>query len=328
MDQKVTAVRCHAWGDPAEVLRVEQVELPPLEPNQVLVQMKAAPVNPADINVIQGKYGFLPRLPAVCGNEGVGVVQEMGSAVKGLELGQQVRPVPGVGSWCEMLVADGERLTPLPPGLTHEQAAVISVNAATAWRMLHDFVELRPGDWVMQNAATSAVGKYIIQLASHLGLRTINVVRRPEAVEELEALGGDVVLTEEVKLSKELKGLGVRPALALNAVSGPSAVNLATCLASRGTLVTYGAMSLKPLRIPNGLLIFRELRLEGFWVTAWYGRATPEQIQDMFLRLVPLFAGGTLGTFIQQRYPLKDAREAVEHALRGGRQGKILLEML
>jgi trans-2-enoyl-CoA reductase len=329
MRPRVTAVRCHEFGDPAEVLRVEQVPLPEVGPGQVRVQMRAAPVNPADINVIQGRYGSLPELPATCGNEGAGVVQQVGPGVTDVAPGQHVRPEPGVGCWCQELVTGAERLIRLPGGLTDEQAAVISVNAATAYRMLRDFVELSPGQWVLQNAATSAVGRYVIQLCRRWGLRSASLVRRQEAVAELEALGADLVLLEGTRLARELPQLtgGQRPRLALNAVGGHSAANLAGALAPGGTLVTYGAMGLKPLTVPNGPLIFGELRLRGFWVTAWYRRSTRAQADAMFAELAPLYADGTLDTFVEARYALQQAPRAVAHARQEGRRGKVLLQI-
>ena len=323
----VSVVRCHRWGDPSEVLVLEQETLPAPGPHQAYVRMKAAPVNPADINVIQGKYGFAPPLPATCGNEGAGEVLELGDRVTGLEVGQLVRPVPGVGTWRQALVADAAQLTPLPAGLTAEQAAVICVNGATAWRMLHDFAHLEPGDWVIQNAATSAVGKYVIQLCGSLGLRTVNVVRRESAAAELSALGADVVLTEEVKLAKSIREItgGAPVKLALNGVGGKSAANLFFALSRGSTLVTYGAMGLQPVSLPNGPLIFSELKLAGFWVTAWYDRATPAQINEMLSELAARFVDGTLDTFIEQRYPLDHIHQAVAHARKQGRRGKVLL---
>ena len=322
-------VRCHQWGDPAEVLELEQLPLPEVGPGQVLVRMKAAPINPADINVIEGKYGFAPPLPACCGNEGAGVVEELGPGVTGLEVGQLVRPVPGVGTWRQALVADADQLTPLPASLEPEQAAVMCVNAATAWRMLHDFASLEPGDWVIQNAATSAVGKYVIQLCRTLDLRTVNVVRRESAAEELRALGADVVLTEEVKLSKKIRELtgGAPVKLGLNGVGGKSAANLFFALGKGGTLVTYGAMGRQPVSLPNGPLIFSELTLAGFWVTAWYERATQPQTDEMLGQLAARFADGALDTFVERRYPLERIHEAMAHARQEGRRGKVLLTL-
>lgn len=318
---------CHEWGDPAEVLRLEQGALPPLEPGQVLVEMKSAPVNPADINTIEGKYGQLPPLPARLGNEGAGLVTRVGSAVQELSPGQLVRPLPGVGAWSEALITTPERLMVLPRELRHDLAAVLCINPGTAWRVLHDFVDLAPGDWIVQNAANSAVGRFVIQLAHHLGLRTVNVVRRQELFEELRGEGADVVVTDQVRLGKEIRDLtgGARARLALNAVGGPSALELAKALEAGGTLVTYGAMGLQPLRIPNGLLIFRELRLAGFWVSAWYERAPAAETTRMLRALGDLLTRGVLRSHVEQTYSIQDIREAVAHARRPGRAGKIML---
>jgi len=325
----VTVACCHEFGDPLEVLRVEQWELAPPGPGQVRVRMLAAPVNPADVNVMQGRYGKQPALPAAVGNEGVGEVVELGPGVDSLERGRWVRPQPGVGTWRQALVVEADRLTPLPGSLTVEQAATVCVNPATAWRMLHDFVRLQPGDWVAQNAATSAVGRAVIQIARHLGLRTLSVVRREEAVAQLQALGGDVVVTEQVNLGRELASLtgGTRPRLALNGVGGPSALNLARALCPGGAHVTYGAMGLAPLSLPAGMLIFSDLRFVGFWVTAWYEQAGRARTDEMLQALARLYAEGKLTTNIEARYPLAQAREALAHALREGRRGKVLLTM-
>jgi trans-2-enoyl-CoA reductase len=321
---------CREWGDPLEVLRLERWELPEPGEGQALVRMLAAPINPADINVIEGRYGKRPSLPAAVGNEGVGVVERLGPGVDRLTVGQQVRPVPGVGTWRGALVAGVEELTPLPSGLAVEQAAMICVNPATAWRVLHDFAALAPGDWVLQNAATSGVGRAVIQIARHLGLHTVNLVRREAVRPELEGLGADVVLVEgQVKLGREIEALtgGARPRLALNGVGGESALELAKALAPGGTHVTYGAMSRRPFTVPAGMLIFSDLRFVGFWVTAWYERADAGETAVMLRALAGLHRSGALGVNVEARYPLARAREALGHALREGRRGKILLEM-
>lgn len=325
MTRFVQAARFHQFGEPDRVLVVEPVELPPPGPGQVLVRMLAASINPADINVMQGKYGLDISLPSFCGNEGAGTVQALGEGVTGPHVGQLVRPKPGVGCWRQELVARAEDLLPLPAGLSPEQAASISVNPATAWRLLEDFAPLQPGDWVAQNAATSAVGRAVIQLCKHRGLRSLNLVRRAEAIPELTALGADQVVLEGQPLDRSLlQGASLK--LALNAVGGDSASGLAKLLGQRGAMVTYGAMARKPLVLSNGPLIFKELSFHGFWVTGWYRRAEPQAVRRMLDGLAALYASGALTTFVEQRYPLERVAEAVAHSRRSGRRGKVLLE--
>lgn len=329
MKNKVTVVCIREVGNPEQVVRVEQWELPPLQPHQVLVEMKAAPINPADLNVLEGKYPFAPPPPCVVGNEGVGVVAECGAAVEDLQVGQPVIAPARVGSWCEAYVAAGSELVALPTGVPLEQAAMLAVNPPTAWRMLHDFVPLNPGDWVIQNAANSGVGRSVIQIARHLGWRTVNVVRRKELIPELQGLGADVVVTDEEQLSNQIRDLtgGAQALLGLNAVGGDSARRMARSLAPHGTLVTYGAMSRQPLQIENGLLIFKDIRFRGFVITQWMRSAGTEQRRELFAELVPLVQKGELHVPAEKKYRLQDARAAVRHASQSGRSGKILFVM-
>ncbi len=326
--KKVRAIVYHEYGDPAEVVRLEDREIPELQPNEVLVEMKAAPINPADLNMIEGKYAIRAELPAVPGLEGAGVVVATGSAVENLKTGALVIPLGAFGTWREAGVVAADKLIVVPPDIAPEQAAMLRVNPPTAWRMLHDFVALKPGDWVLQNAANSGVGVAVIQIAKALGLRTVNVVRRPELIDELKALGGDVVLCDGEELPKEIAELtgGAKILLALNAVGGESALHLANSLARGGTIVTYGAMSRQPLRIPNGLLIFKDLRWRGCWVTRWYQSAMKEERDAMFAQLFPMAQRGLLNSKIERTFSIHEAKAAIQRAQQGSRAGKIVFE--
>jgi trans-2-enoyl-CoA reductase len=205
---------------------------------------------------------------------------------------------------------------------------MLKVNPITAWRMLHDFVPLRSGEWLIQNAANSAAGQCVIQIAKELGYKTVNVVRRAELVEELRALGGDVVLVDGENLRDEVAAATQRAPirLALNAVGGENALRVAKTLASDGTMVTYGAMSLQPLSIPNGMFIFKNLRFTGFWVNKWYDAATPQQRAETFWPLFDMAKRGLLQTKVEKTYPLSEAKAAIAHAMQEKRQGKIVFE--
>lgn len=322
------AARLTAFGQPSESLRVSEIpSLPPGE-GEVLLDMLAAPINPADINVIEGTYGDLPELPATIGNEGVGRVVAVGPGVASLRPGQLVLPMT-FGTWCSQMVAKADAVIPLPEGPDPVQAAMLTVNPATAWRMLHDFADLQPGDWIVQNAANSGVGRSVIQIARALGWKTLNVVRREALAEELLAAGADVVVTEETDLRKSVKSLcgGLRPRLALNAVGGPSALNVANALAPGSPVVTYGAMSKQPVKIPNGLLIFQGLKFQGFWLKRWREKASPEALRQMYAALAELLKSGLLHSPVHRTYPLASVAEAVAEAARDQRSGKVLLDL-
>jgi trans-2-enoyl-CoA reductase len=254
---KVRAIVFHQHGAPADVARVEEIEVPEPGPGEARVRVLAAPINPADLNTIEGIYPIRPVLPGVPGVEGIAAVEAIGVRVDQVCVGDRVLLPHGFGIWRSAGVAKAENLRVVPPGIDTVQAAMLKINPATALRMLRDFEPLAPGDWVLQNAANSAVGRAVIQIAHATGVRTVNVVRRPELVEELRALGADAVLVDGEdlgpKISSATAGTALR--LALNAVGGDSALRLANALAPGGTVVTYGAMSRKPLARILGLAV-------------------------------------------------------------------------
>jgi trans-2-enoyl-CoA reductase len=290
--------------------------------------MSAAPINPADLNSIEGKYPIKAPLPATPGMEGAGIVIEVGSAVRDLAVGAQVILPHSFGTWREMAVIDAAKLVGAPNEIEPIQAAMLKVNPITAWRMVRDFAPLMSGDWLIQNAANSGAGQCVIQIARELGYRTVNVVRRPELVDELRSLGGDVVLVDGENLRDEVAAATERAPirLGLNAVGGENALRVAKCLASDGTMVTYGAMSLQPLSIPNGMLIFKNLRFTGFWVNKWYDSATPAQRAETFAPLFDMAKRGLLRSKVEKTYPLSEAQVAIAHASQNKRAGKIVFE--
>jgi mitochondrial enoyl-[acyl-carrier protein] reductase / trans-2-enoyl-CoA reductase len=328
MNKSISAAVYETHGKPSEVLQLQRRPWPAPAADEVVVAMRAAPINPADLNAIEGKYPVRPPLPATPGFEGSGVVVEIGSTVKDLTTGALVILPHYVGTWREALAVKAQDLVAVPPEIDPVQAAMLKINPITAWRMLHDFVELKHGDWLIQNAANSAAGRAVIQIARDLGYKTVNVVRRPELIEELRQDGGDVVLVDTENLRDEVaEATGRAPIrLALNAVGGENALRVANTLAPEATMVTYGAMSFQPLRIPNGLLIFKNLHFCGFWVNKWYDRATPQQRVETFLPLFEMAKRGVLRTKIEGSYPLEEAKAAVARAAQDKRSGKIIFK--
>jgi trans-2-enoyl-CoA reductase len=328
MNKTFKAAIYETHGNPAEVLRVVEYPWPKPAPDDAVVKVSAAPINPADLNSIEGKYPVRPPLPATPGMEGAGVVVEVGPGVRDLAVGTQVILPHGFGTWREVCAIAANKLVVAPPEIEPVQAAMLKVNPVTAWRMLHDFVPLQPGEWVIQNAANSAAGQCVIQIARELGYKTVNVVRRPELVEELCALGGDVVLVDGDNLRDEVAAATERAPirLALNAVGGENALRVAKTLASDGTMVTYGAMSLQPLCVPNGMFIFKNLRFTGFWVNKWYDDATPEQRAETFAPIFEMAKRGLLQTKVEKTYPLSEAKAAIGHASHDKRSGKIVFQ--
>ena len=324
----INAAVYETHGNPADVLRVESRPWPAPTDGEVIVKMRAAPINPADLNQIEGKYPVRAELPATPGFEGAGIVVELGRDVANIPIGALVILPHNTGTWRDAVAVKADELVIVPAGIHPVHAAMLKINPMTGWRLLHDYVDLARGDWLIQNAANSAAGRAVIQIAHKLGYKTVNVVRRSELVDELRAEGGDVVLVDSENLRHEVQDAIAGPPirLGLNAVGGESALRLANCLAPGSTLVTYGAMSLQPLKIPNGLLIFKDLRFRGIWINKWYDNATPAQRMEAFQHLFEMAKRGLLQTKVEQAYPLTEAKTAVAHAARGQRSGKVIFE--
>jgi mitochondrial enoyl-[acyl-carrier protein] reductase / trans-2-enoyl-CoA reductase len=328
MSKNILAAVYERHGNPADVLDVESRPCPPPGAGEAIVKMRAAPINPADLNQIEGKYPIRAALPATPGFEGAGVVIDIGANVTNIVPGALVILPHNVGTWRDAVTVKADELVVVPAGIEPVYAAMLKINPMTAWRLLHDYVDLEKGDWLIQNAANSAAGRAVVQIAHELGYKTVNVVRRAELIDELHAEGGDVVLVDGENLREEVKAAtnGAPIRLGLNAVGGDSALRLANCLAPESTLVTYGAMSLQPLKIPNGLFIFKDLRFRGIWINKWYDNATKQERMEAFRSLFEMAKRGLLKTKVEKAYPLMEAKAAVTRAAQGKRSGKIIFE--
>ncbi len=319
----------HQTGNPPDVLRLEDHPSRAPGPREVSVRMMFAPVHPADLNFIEGVYGKKPELPAVPGNEGCGRVEAAGAEVHSLVPGDFVIALQPGGCWSELVVADEQRWLKIDDALDPQQAAMLRINPATAWHLLHDFRSLKKGELVAQNAANSAVGRAVIQIARHLGLRTLNFVRRTDVGDELAALGADAVFpddTDGLASAREFAEASP-PRLALNAVGGDSALRLMDLLAPGSAHVTYGAMSRRSLKIPNSYLIFKDLEIRGCWITRKFESATKDEISTIIDSLVRLMHDGKLKLPVDSVFELADWRAAILRAQEGGRSGKVLLRL-
>src|SRR5207244_4192664 len=226
MKKSINAAAYETHGNPADVLRVESRRWPMPAEGEAVVEMRAAPINPADLNQIEGKYPVRPELPATPGFEGAGVVAEVGANATTVVLGDLVILPHNVGTWRDAVAVKAEDLVVVPAGIEPVHAAMLKINPMTAWRLLHDYVELQKGDWLIQNASNCAAGRAVIQIARELGYKTANVVRRAELIDELRAQGGDVVLVDGENLREEVKNAtgGAPIRWGLNAVGGESAL--------------------------------------------------------------------------------------------------------
>ncbi len=313
----------------SERLRVRFEDRLPLAAKQVRIGMLAMNILPADLLQMQGLYGVKPELPYVPGHEGVAVVLEVGQGVDDLKLGDRVLPMGAGGLWADERVLHRRALVPVPAQGDVLQQAMLTANPATAWVLLQHQRVLQRGDWVVQNAANSAVGQCVRQIAAHLGLKVLNIVRRADAVPRDSAEhwlvdeGGDAAAV--VSQARHITG-GATVSLGLDAVGGSASATLAACLAEGGRLVVYGLLSGQPSQMAAHDLVFRGVEMSGFWLARWFADpANREAGKQVYPALMNLSAQGSLEMAVEQVYDLAEVAQALAHAARDGRQGKVLL---
>jgi NADPH:quinone reductase-like Zn-dependent oxidoreductase len=190
--------------------------------------------------------------------------------------------------------------------------------------MLSEYVDLTPGDWVVQNGGNSGIGRSVIAIAKRRGIRTISLVRRRELIGELEAAGADVVLMDEPAALQEAArviGTGSVRLAVYSVISGPTAP-LVQLLSDRGVLVTYAAEIGQPLALDAHALIGKHLTVKGYFLGDFdhVSKVLPAQIEA-----APLIASGALRVPVAAVYPMSRIKDAITHLLKGG--GKILIDI-
>ncbi|KAH7729502.1 Protein Y48A6B.9 a [Aphelenchoides avenae] len=332
-------VQYTSYGDPTKVLKLASVRVnTELATSEVLVKWLASPVNPLDINLVEGSYARKPSLPAIGGAEATGIVEKVGWGVRNFSPGDRVVPLNLLGGlWTEFAVIDQENLIKVDPRVDLVSAATLLINPPTAYLMLKEYVKMEPGEYVIQNAANSGVGRCVIQLAKAFGYRTINLVRNRANVDslktELRELGADYVFTEDEfhkDARKIIAGLNAPLRLALNGVGGRSALLISAALNYGGTLITYGGMSKKPSEISTGSFVFKNLKACGISVGQWTlleeNRPTVEKMfKDLQARPADIIIAGKLRPIPVERQPLGNFAEAIRRTVEGCHPKQLLL---
>jgi NADPH:quinone reductase-like Zn-dependent oxidoreductase len=319
-----------AHGEPSDVIELNTVSEPALGEEDVLVSMEAAPLNPSDFLFVRGKYGVRPAFPSSVGAEGVGRVAKTGSKVDVALQGKRVLILPTYeqGTWADQVVVPVRNIVSMSEGADPLQLSMIGINPVTAYLLLNRYVSLMPGDWIGQTAANSAMGQYVIALAKLAGVRTLNVVRREEAAEQVRQWGGDRVVLQGDNLHMDIEEAisGKKLSLVLDTVGGTPVGELAKSLKAGGSIVVYALQSGQfPVISPRDF-IYRGLGLHGFWLINWIRNAPRTEIQEIYQKLGDLVADGSLSAAVEHVYPLEQFKEAFEQSLKSNRSGKILFK--
>ncbi len=305
-----------AYGDPAEVVKL--VDVPDVGmpgPDEIVIDLEAAPVEPSDLYMIAGVYGNLPTLPHILGIQGVGRVAATGRNVKHLKEGDRTLIPPFTPSWADRVKTSASWLRPLPEADVN-QLAMLGINPATAHLVLTEFVQLKPGDWVLQNAANSSVGRAVIPIAKAKGLKTVNVVRRSELVEEMKALGGDIVLVDGPELPQRVAAAtGKAPIqLALDGVGDSATQNLLNSIGLYGTVVVWSGMSGKPASVSNPHIIFQSQSVRGFWIFNWFREPNFKKVTALYEQLASMVASGAISFPVTGQFSFNRYSEALDVA--------------
>lgn len=325
------------FGEPNDVLELRTVPDPQPGSGEALIRMLASPINPSDLMTVRGVYGRLPELPATPGYEGVGVVErtEGGflTGIAGVAVGKRVAVLNGAGgNWAEKVVIPAQQAVPLPDDLPLEQAATFFVNPTTAYVMTRKLLAVPKGEWLLQTAAASVLGRMVIRLGREFGFRTLNVVRREEQVDELKALGANEVLVFDptrdhaddfTTTVQRLTGNGVK--YAIDPVGGGTGSAVVGCLGPGGRMLVYGTLDDGPLMFSSRDLMTPGASIEGFWLSNYMASQNLLSKLSLVRSVTSLLKKGVLVSDVGRRFPLSKIGDAVTEAERPGRSGKTLL---
>ena len=320
------AVRYSDYGDPAEVLQMEEVPVPGLSAGEVLLQMEATTIHPSDIGLINGSYGRLRDLPAVAGREGVGTVISVGPGVDEKVMGRPVALPDDQGTWQDYVKVRADDLILFPALVPLTQLAVSILNPLTAWRLLNDYEYLKEGDFVIQNAGNSAVGLAVAQFAKKIGVTLVSLVRSEERRTELIDFGAGEVWIDDDEVPDRAKEFtrGKGCVLGLNSVGGRSALRIARSLGEGGVHVTFGAMDGSPVRFPTRSLIFDDVRFVGFWLDKWKRKQSPSSLRNALEEVLQPLALTEIRYPVDKVFGLNEFEQALTRNAES-RMGKVLL---
>jgi NADPH:quinone reductase-like Zn-dependent oxidoreductase len=319
-------------GDLADDLSLEDSSDLTPGAGEVLVLLEAAPINNADILFAAGWFAIQPKTPSPMGAEGVGHVLDVGPATDRSLVGRRVIVLPTLptftqGTWADRTVVPARSVIPVAYGVDALQLAMLSVNPATARSLLHDYVDLKPGDWIGLTLANSAVGEYVIALAKRMGVKVLAVVRREEAATKVRMLGADaVVLAGEGLGDRTLEALaGNRLRMLLDGIGGEEPVGeLVRSLESGGSVVAFSAVTGQSPILPLGDLIYRGISLRSFSILDWIEKTPRPELESIYAELTSLIEAGVINAEVESSYRIDQYAEAVKHAERSERSGKVL----
>ncbi len=324
-------IELSAYGEPEDVVAcIDAPDVGAPDPGEVVFDVLAFPINPADLGFCRGTYRLRPPLPTTPGAECVGRVTSVGTGVTSVAPGDLVINLDRE-NWAQRRRVSANRVIPLPGALDTPdllaQAAMIRINPPTALLLMESFVDLKPGDWIIQNVANSSVGRMVVRLAKERGVNVICVVRRDDVSDMLTAMGAAACVKDGPDLAAQVSALsnGSDVRLGLDAVAGEPGARLAACLAENGTLVVYGSMSKQPVTLPTLAFVAKGLNVKGFMLGRYLDVRPQEAVRETYAQVAREILDGVIRAPVDSFYPIEEIKAAVAHAQKPGRDGKILI---
>ncbi|MEB3791293.1 zinc-binding dehydrogenase [Acinetobacter sp. IK40] len=318
----------HSFGEPAEVLQLAEMPRPEPKAGEVRIKTILSPIHNHDVWTVRGSYGYKPTLPAIGGSEAVGMVDAVGEGVDQSKLGQRVAVAGVYGSWAEYFIAPAQAIIPLNDAIDNETAAQL-IGMPISALMLLDFVNIQPDQWLIQNTANGAVGKTVAMIAQARGLQVINLVRRSDAIAEMQALGiQHVVATDQDDWKAQVKALHAeQPLIAgVDSIGGSASGEMLNLLSENSLLVSFGSMTGETMQISSGDLIFKQATVKGFWASVVSKEMPAERKKALFVELLTLAAQKKLILPVEGVFSFDEIQTAALKATQGARQGKVLLK--
>ena len=324
---RAKVIRYYRFGEPNEVLLVEEKEILPPGEGEVNVRMLARPINPSDLIPVRGAYSHRTLLPAVPGFEGVGVVEAVGSGVSHHMLGRRVLPLRGENTWQEVVKASARHAVIVPDEICDETASQIYINPVTAWLICNRMLHLTYGNTLIVNAGGSAIGRVFAQLSKIIGFRMIALTRSDRHTADLLRLGADVIVnTTKEQLQERIMTIteGRGADAAVDCIGGTDGEQLVSCLGQSGMLISIGLISgITPLW--HELTRGTQVQVKLFWLKHWVERCSQEEWTQVFNEVMTLIRAGQLVMAdTSENYELMKVHQAVA-AAEAGLKGKILL---
>ncbi len=308
-------------GIPEKVLKLVEVPEPSPKAGEALIKITARNINPSDVMFIQGLYGIVPKLPSGAGFEAAGTV--VSSAL--YPAGTRVM-FTAIGTWKEYICLPDQALIPVPEGMSDLEACQAFVNPMTAYGMLES-ANLKEGDHLLITAGASAWGKMVIQMGKERGIKVIATVRQEDQISQLQALGAHLVLnTSDAHWTKTLKNaLADGVDAAFDAVGGELGAKALMALKPGACLWVFGLLSLTPIPLNSGLLIFKNLRVNGWWLSSWWDSMEGGAKKKALNSVLGAISQQHLQLDVAATYPLSEVQSALKAYQAEGRKGKIIL---